>query len=88
MWRNDGLGENRQWAEVDVEVSDSQLRGLRGQQRTADGGLVAGTALAAFAALFGFLRLDGWTKGYLTTTLALAAAALVGGAVAFLEWVR
>jgi hypothetical protein len=87
-WRNDGLGEGRQWTELDVEVSDSQLRALRAQQRTADGGLVAGTALAAFAALFGFLRLDGLTKGYLTTTLAFGAAAVVGGAVALLAWVR
>ena len=40
-------------------------------------------ALAGFL----FLRLDEWTKGYLTSWLALGAAALGGGVVAALVFV-
>jgi hypothetical protein len=87
-WKKHGLGENRQWVVIDVEVSDRQLRSLRAKERATDGGLVAGAAFVAFAALFGFLRLDAWTKGYLTTALAFTAAGVVGGAVALLALVR
>lgn len=87
-WLDQGLGENRKWVAIDVEVSDSQLRTLRGQERLGEGGVLAGAAFAVIAALFGFFRLDAWTKGYLTTVLAVGAAATVGGAVAFLAWMR
>ena len=45
--------------------------------------LVIAFALAGFL----FLRADEWTRGYLTTWLALCAAVLAGGAAAALVFV-
>lgn len=79
--RADYTGEHY-YVEYDVEVTAEQVRELRTQERL--GGAVrcfaglAGLALAGFL----FLRLDEWTKGYLTSWLAFAAAALAGGVAA------
>lgn len=79
-----GYGEGRQYVEYTVEVTADQVRELRAQGRVLVAlrllGAVAGVALAAFL----FLRLDEWTKGYLTSWLAFAAVALAGGVAAAL----
>ena len=72
------------YVEYEVEVTADQIRELRTQERL--GGVlklfggIAATALAGFL----FLRLDDWTKGYLTSWLAFVAAALAGGVAAAL----
>lgn len=78
-WTSASLEPNRVWIELDVEVSDEQLRHLRAADRFDLAGLGVGAVLIVVLALHGFLRLDAWTKGYLTWGLAIAAAA-VGGA--------
>ena len=87
-WAEDGDGRiddtNRYWAEIDVEVSDEQVRELRSEGRVGTGGLVAAVGFVLVLALFGFLRLDAWTRGYLTGGLAVAAVAAAGAAVALL----
>lgn len=79
-----GLGEGRKYYEYTVEVTADQVRELRTRGRVVVAlrlvGAVAGVALAAFL----FLRLDEWTKGYLTSWLAFAAVALAGGVAAAL----
>ena len=49
---------------------------------------VRAAAFLVVAALYGFLRADAWTKGYLTGGLAIAAAAAAGGGVALLFLMR
>ena len=77
-----GVTANQVYVEYEVEVTTDQVRELRSQDRlgTALRLVIAviGVALAGFV----FLRLDDWTKGYLTSWLAVAAAALAGGAAA------
>ena len=79
-----GYGEGRQYVEYTVEVTADQVRELRTRARLGSAlrvlGVVAGAALASFL----FLRLDEWTKGYLTSWLAFAAVALAGGVAATL----
>jgi hypothetical protein len=77
-------GTHMVWAEIDVEVSDGQVRELRSENRVGATGLVAAVGFVVVLALFGFLRLDAWTKGYLTGGLAVAAVAAAGAAVALL----
>jgi hypothetical protein len=79
-WKADGLKGDRVWAEVDVEVSDAQVQKLRAGGRVTDGLRVAGLLFAVALAAHGFLRLDAWTKGYLTGWLAAAAVGLVAAA--------
>jgi|GEM_PF-758075 len=82
-----GYASDRKYVEYTVEVSAEQVRELRTRNRVADGlrgiGLLAGIALAGFL----FLRLDEWSKGYLTSWLALGAAALAGGVIAAVVYV-
>jgi hypothetical protein len=72
------------YVEYTVEVTADQVRELRARARVGSAlrvlGVVAGVALAGFL----FLRLDEWTKGYLTSWLAFAAVALAGGVAAAL----
>ncbi|MBX9584835.1 MAG: hypothetical protein K2X87_31410 [Gemmataceae bacterium] len=79
-----GKGKDYKYVEYTVEVSADQVRELRTRARVGSAlrvlGVVAGVALAGFL----FLRLDEWTKGYLTSWLAFAAVALAGGVAAAL----
>lgn len=79
-----GYGEGRKYVEYTVEVTADQVRELRTRARVGSAlrvlGAVAGVALAGFL----FLRLDEWTRGYLTSWLAFAAVALAGGVAAAL----
>lgn len=87
-WAEQGEGRiddvNRYWAEIDVEVTDEQVRELRSEGRVGTTGLVAAVGFVLVLALFGFLRLDAWTRGYLTGGLAVAVVAAAGAAVALL----
>lgn len=78
------LGTDLKYAEVTVEVTADQVRELRTRGRVGVAlrllGVVAGVSLAGFL----FLRLDEWSKGYLTSWLAFAAVALAGGVAAAL----
>jgi hypothetical protein len=77
-----GYGKDRRYVEYTVEVTAEQVRELRTRNRVVDGlrglGVIAAISLAGFL----FLRLDEWSKGYLTSWLALGAAALAGGVIA------
>lgn len=75
-WKAAKLNPERVWVKLDIEVSEDQLRQLRAKGRLVDAGTAGGILLALTAVLFGFLRLDAWTKGYLTTGLGIGAAVL------------
>ena len=78
------LDTNGVFVEVDVEVSDDQVRQLRSVSRLEKTGVLAAGAFVLVLGLFGFLRLDAWTKGYLTTVIGVTIAAAVVGAMALL----
>jgi hypothetical protein len=73
--------------EFDVEVTVDQVRELRSQERASAALRVLGLLVAVALAGFLFLRADEWTKGYLTSWLALGAVVLAGGAAAVLIFV-
>jgi hypothetical protein len=83
-WADAGYAGDQVYVDYDVEVTADQVRELRTQERL--GGMlrffggIAAVALAGFL----FLRLDDWTKGYLTSWLAFLAAGMVGGVAAAL----
>jgi hypothetical protein len=77
-------GEKRVYVEFDVEVTADQIRELRSQERVSAGLRLLGGVLAVALVGFLFLRADEWTKGYLTSWLAVGAVALAGGAAAAL----
>ncbi len=76
-----GVSGNLVYVEYDVEVSADQVRELRSQGRVTTGLRFLGICVAVALAGFLFLRADEWTRGYLTSWLALAAVLLAGGAV-------
>jgi len=82
-----GYARDRKYVEYTVELTAEQVRELRTRNRVADGlrglGVLAAVSLAGFL----FLRLDEWSKGYLTSWLALGAAALGGGVIAAVVFV-
>ena len=82
-----GVSGNLVYVEYDVEVTSDQVRELRAQERVAAGLRVMGILVAVVLAAFLFLRADEWTRGYLTSWLALGAVALAGGAAAALIWI-
>lgn len=82
-----GYAEGRRYVEYTVEITGEQIRELRTRNRVTDGLRALGAIAAVSLAGFFFLRLDEWSKGYLTSWLALAAAALGGGIVAALIFV-
>ncbi len=75
------------FVEYDVEVTADQVRELRAQDRVAGGLRVLGVLTAVALAGFLFLRADEWTRGYLTSWLALGAVALAAGTAAALIFV-
>ena len=77
-----GVTGNRVYVEYDVEVTADQVRELRSQERSRSALRVIGVLAAVALAGFLFLRADEWTKGYLTSWLAIAAVVLAGGAAA------
>jgi len=76
-WAARGLDPNRVWVTVDVEVSESQVNNLRAGERVNTAFHYGAVVFAGLLAAYGFLRLDAWTKGYLTSWLALGAVAVV-----------
>jgi hypothetical protein len=87
-WAEKGIDPNRVWAEIDVEVTEDQVRELRAEHRVGAAGWVGAAAFVVMLALYGFLRLDTWTKGYLTAALAAGIVAAAGAAVALLLLAR
>jgi hypothetical protein len=75
--RANNLNANVRWVEIDLELSEEHVQKLRSAERVTDAFRVAALAFALVAALYGFLRLDQWTKGYLTLWLGLGAGAAV-----------
>jgi hypothetical protein len=82
-----GIGPDWVAVEYEVVVTTDQVRALRSHERVFTGLRVAGGLAVAALAAFLFLRIDEWTKGYLTSWLALAAFGLAGGAAALLVFV-
>lgn len=74
--------DNWVYVEYDVEVTAEQVRELRAQERVGAGVRLVGVFMAIALTGFLFLRADEWTRGYLTSWLALGAAILAGGAAA------
>ncbi len=84
-WKKENVNADRSWVEFDVELSVSQIQQLRAGDRVNDGFRGAGVLLAVIVAAFGFLRIDAWSKGYLTNWLAIAAV-VAAGLVALALW--
>jgi hypothetical protein len=72
------------FVEFEVTLSAEQVRELRSRERVFFGLKVLAGIVAFALAGFLFLRADEWTKGYLTSWLAVAAFALAGGVAATL----
>jgi hypothetical protein len=70
-------------AQRDILRNDRSFRG--GQRMVMLGRILAGLVVA-LAAVAGFIRLDEWTKGYLTNGLRIGAVGLILAAVAALVW--
>jgi hypothetical protein len=83
-WAAAKLNPNRVWVKFDVEVSEDQLRQLRSEGRLMQGAGLGGLAFVLAGALCGFLRLDAYTKGYLTVGLGAGAAVVAVAAIAAL----
>lgn len=82
-----GVSGKLVYVEYDIEITADQVRELRAQERVAGGMRVLGMLVAVALAGFLFLRADEWTRGYLTSWLAIGAVALAGGAAAALIFV-
>ncbi len=80
-WKASKLNSNRIWVELDVELTEDHVQRLRSSDRVTLMLRVAGVFLTIFAAVYGFFRLDDWTKGYLTLWLACIAVGAVAVAV-------
>lgn len=76
-WQASGLNPNRVWMEVDLEVSEKDLQQFRAEERVDFGLAIAGVLFVIALAVHGFLRLDAWSKGYLTIWLGIASLGLV-----------
>ena len=81
-WEKAGLDPRRFWVTADVEVSEDQIRQLRGDRRLASAAPLFLFALVIVGGLYGFLRLDALTKGHLTGVLLLGYGGLMAAAVA------
>jgi hypothetical protein len=76
-WKQSGVEPDRMWVRLDIEVSEDQVQRLRAGERVSTAFQGGAVLFAVLLAAYGFLRLDAWTKGYLTSWLAIAAVALV-----------
>ena len=77
-----GYGADCGWVEIDeVTLSHDTLRQERAKARTAQAGFWFGTAFLGLLAVYGFLRLDMWTRGYLTLILGVVVGGVVVAAV-------
>jgi hypothetical protein len=77
-----GYGADCGWVEIDeVTLSHDTLRQERAKARTAQAGFWFGTAFLGLLAVYGFLRLDMWTRGYLTLLLGVVVGGVVVAAV-------
>ena len=65
-WKTVNLDTNRQWATVDLEVSESQLRNLRAKHRLYNLTWVLGSIFGVLGLCYGALRLDAIAKNYFT----------------------
>lgn len=74
-WKAGHLDPNRQWVTVDLEVSESQLRTLRGKQRLIELGWILGGIAGVLGLGYGALRADAAVKNYFTKSAAPAALA-------------
>ncbi len=84
-WEAKNLGAVPGWVEIDeVTLTHDTVRGERAKDRAAQAGFWFGTAFLALLAAYGFLRLDMWTKGYLTLVLGVVVGAIVVAAVVVL----
>lgn len=81
LWQESGLEADRVWVVMDVQASEESVRAERTKQRFGQIGFWVGAAFLVLLVGYGFLRLDLWTKGYLTTALGVIALLLVGGAI-------
>jgi hypothetical protein len=72
-----GLRGDYRWVEIDLELTEDQVQKLRSSDRVTTGFRGAAMLFALILAIYGFLRLDEWTKGYLTTWIGLGAVAIV-----------
>lgn len=79
-----GLESSRKWVVVDVQTSDDAIRAERGKQRFGKIALWVGVAFLTLLTGYGFLRLDMWTKGYLTTSLVVIAVVVLTGGITLL----
>ena len=70
LWKSNNLETNRQWATVDVEISEPQLRTLRAKQRLIDLGWILGAVFGALGLGYGVLKLDALAKNYFTKSAA------------------
>lgn len=81
-WEESRLGTDRGWVEIEeVTLTHDTLRQERAKGRTAEAGFWFGTVFFALLAVYGFLRLDMWTKGYLTLVLGLVVGAVTVAAI-------
>ena len=81
-----GYSGNRIYVEYEVQMTGEQVRELRSVDRSWACLRIVGGFSAVALAVFGFLRIDERTKGYLTSWLALIAMGLAGGAAAVLAF--
>jgi hypothetical protein len=81
-WVESGLEADRGWVEIEeVTLTHDSLRQERATGRTAEAGFWFGTVFLVLLAGYGFLRLDLWTKGYLTLVLGLIVGVVTVAAV-------
>lgn len=81
-WVALGQDTSRRYLEIDeVTLTHDTLRQERAKVHTAQAGFWFGTAFLGLLAVYGFLRLDMWTKGYLTLILGVVVGGVVVAAV-------
>jgi hypothetical protein len=79
-----GISPQRLRVNLTVELTEQQVRQVRSGERAGDAARLVVLAVAALAALYGFLRFDAWTRGYFTVWLGIAAIVAVAGALIIL----